>query len=331
MPRRLSEEQLQDVHERAYECFETGQLEQAARHFATLLTYAPDARYYHYMQGLVHKYLLDWPVSLQHNLRALALVDEPYESAHWNAGIAATALGDWAQARAQWAACGIAIPEGDGPIEMDFGVVSVRLNPWRGGETLYARRIDVVRARLLNVPLPESGYRYGDIVVHDGASTGERMFRGRAVPVFNVLARTQPSPFQTFTVFAHCPAPADRDALRSTPEDGAIGLVEDWTGNLANYCLRCSYGAVAHSHREASGTDWMPDRDVGIAATERDAADAWLRDWQAGAPGRRVDAVEMRQVDPPPRQDGTVWWASPEDADEEEEEDEDEDEDGEES
>jgi hypothetical protein len=33
----------------------------------------------------------------------------------------------------------------------------------------------------------------------------------------------------------------------------------------------------------------------------------------------------MRQVDPPPRQDGTVWWASPEDADEEEEEDEDED------
>lgn len=37
-------------------------------------------------------------------------------------------------------------------------------------DTLYARRIDVVRARprLLNVPLPESGYRCGD-VVHDGS------------------------------------------------------------------------------------------------------------------------------------------------------------------
>lgn len=51
------------------------------------------------MQGLTHKYLRDWPVSLHHNLRSQALRDERDEASLWNAGIAATALGDWAQAR----------------------------------------------------------------------------------------------------------------------------------------------------------------------------------------------------------------------------------------
>jgi hypothetical protein len=314
MPQPLSEEDLQSVHERAYESFNAGQLEQAAQHFATLLTHAPDARHYHYMQGLVHKYRLDWSVSLRHNLRALALAGEPDEAAHWNAGIAATAVGDWAQARAQWAACGIGVPEGNGPIETDFGVVSIRLNPWSDGETLFARRIDPVRARLLNVPLPESGHRYGDVVLHDGAATGRRAFHDRTVPVFNALARLQPSPLRTFTVFAHCPTPEDRDALRDVPAGDEIALVEDWTETLVNYCLRCSYGAAAHPHHDASTDPWKSDRDFGVAATQRSSLDVWLRHWQAGAAGRRIDAVELRETSPPLRQDGMAWWISPDDA-----------------
>lgn len=314
MPQPLSEEDLQTVHERAYESFDAGQLEQAAQHFSILLTYAPDARYYHYMQGLVHKYRQDWSVSLHHNLRALALAEGTDEAAHWNAGIAATAIGDWAQARAQWAACGIGIPEGDGPIDADFGVVSVRLNPWSDGETLFARRIDPVRARLLNVPLPESGHRYGDVVLHDGAATGRRAFHDRTVPVFNALARLQPSPFRTFAVFAHCPTPADRDALEDVPTSDEIALVEDWTETLVNYCLRCSYGAATHRHHDVSTDPWKSDRDFGVAATQRSSLDAWLQHWQAGAAGRRIDAVELRETSPPLRQDGMAWWISPDDA-----------------
>ncbi|WP_369976136.1 hypothetical protein [Xanthomonas bundabergensis] len=314
MPQPLSEEDLQTEHERAYASFDAGQLEQAAQHFATLLAHAPDARYYHYMQGLVHKYLLDWPRSLHHNLRALALAEDADASAQWNAGIAATAIGDWAQARAQWAACGIGVPEGDGPIDADFGVVSVRLNPWSNGETLFARRIDVVRARLLNVPLPESGHRYGDIVLHDGAATGRRAFRDRTVPVFNALARLQPSPLQTFTVFAHCPSPDDRDALRDAPASDEIALIEDWSETLVNYCLRCSYGAATHPHPNAPTGTWKSDRDFGVAAAQRSSLDAWLQHWQAGAAGRRIDAVEIHEISPPVRQDGMAWWISPDDA-----------------
>jgi hypothetical protein len=50
-----------------------------------------------------------------------------------------------------WAACGVRVPDGEGPIHDDYGVSVVRLNPWHGGETVFVRRIDPVRARLIKL------------------------------------------------------------------------------------------------------------------------------------------------------------------------------------
>lgn len=192
----LTDDDLASLHERAYAAMDRGALGEASRDFQVLLQYAPGHHSYHYMRGLAHKYMLDWPASFRHNLRAIELAEEMDESEHWNAAIAATALGDWAQARRLWTACGLRVPEGDGPIDDNYGVAVVRLNPWHHGETLFMQRIDPVRARLLNVPLPESGHRFGDIVLHDGAATGRRKYRDGEVPVFNELARLAPSEFQ---------------------------------------------------------------------------------------------------------------------------------------
>ena len=296
----------------AYEAFDRGDLAEASRRFGELLARQPDARHLHYMRGLTHKYLRDWRTSLQHNLRAQALGDAFEESCAWNAGIAATALGDWAQARAQWRACGIRIPEGEGPIDGDFGLVSIRLNPWGDGETVFARRIDVVRARLLNVPLPESGHRLFDIVLHDGASTGQRQLHdGGTVNVFNALARLEPSDFRTFVAFVSCESPDDIDALTAATLRG-IGYVEDWTYSITHYCLRCSYGAP-HRHDDAVDEDWSPDRNLGIGAQSRAAVVRLLQDWARAAPGRSVESIEEREVETPAPADGCVWWRGPDD------------------
>ena len=312
----MQEHDEDSLHQRAYRAMDDGALDEASRLFGTLLETAPDAAHYHYMRGLAHKYLLDWPTSLAHNLRAIALADEPTEAEHWNAAIAATGLGDWAEARRQWQACGIRIPEGNGPIEGDFGVAAIRLHPWNGGETVFARRIDPVRARLLNVPLPESGHRFGDIVLHDGASTGQRHDGQRPVPVFNALGRLQASDFQTFVVFVDAPGPDDARALLDASAPG-IGYAEDWTESLRLYCMRCSYGAP-HRHQEQPTNDWQVERNVGIAAQSRHSVDRLLRDWAADRPGRRIDAVEARECAVPDYQQGHLWWRSP---DEDEDED----------
>ncbi|KAF1721732.1 hypothetical protein CSC75_05840 [Pseudoxanthomonas wuyuanensis] len=313
----LTQEQFTHLHDRAYEAMDQGALGEASQHFAELLQHRPDAAHYHYMRGLAHKYLMDWPTALRHNLRAIELGNGKNEAEHWNAAIAATALGQWEQARQLWKACGVRIDEGSGPIDDDFGVAVVRLNPWHGGETVFMRRIDPVRARLLNVPLPESGHRFGDIVLHDGASTGTRFDGDRQVPVFNELERLVPSGFQTFAAFVSCDSPADLKDLLAASAPG-IGFAEDWTGSITYYCLRCSYGAP-HKHSENADNQWQPERNLGIAAQSRLSVEKLLEDWAAKGAGRSIEGIETRELAAPEPEEGSAWWCGPEDEEDAEE------------
>lgn len=310
-----NDDDLNALEEQAYEAFDRGDLSGASRHFGKLLERHPDESRFHYMRGLAHKYLRDWPTSLHHNLRAQELVEDFDESSAWNAGIAATALGEWSRAREQWSRCGIRIPDGKGPIEDDFGMISVRLNPWDQGETVFARRIDIVRARLLNVPLPESGHRLFDIVLHDGAKTGEREIEDGTVPVFNALARLSASDFRTFAVFVTCDSETDIDELVAARLPG-IGYVEDWTESIVHYCLRCSYGTPhRHSGTDSAESDWTPERNLGIGAQSKAAVVRLLDDWLARGVGRSVEGIEQRECEVPEPVDGAVWWREPDDED----------------
>lgn len=301
------------LHDAAYAAFDAGQLARASVLFDRLLRLEPDATHLHYMRGLAHKYLRDWETSLRHNLRALALAGRANQAASWNAAIAATALGDWAQARRLWRECGIRLPGEHGPVEGDFGIASIRLNAWADGETVWARRIDVVRARLLNVPLPESGYRFGDIVLHDGASTGRRIADGRAYPVFNALQRVVASEFRTFTAFVTCGRPEDLRPLLEAHAPG-LGHIEDWTESIVHDCLRCSHG-TPHRHAQVDDREaWMPERSLGIAAQSRRTAEKLLHDWQRGGGGRHLDALHAVEHPIPEPCDGRPWWRDPEEA-----------------
>lgn len=312
----------------AYAAYDSGDLAEARIRFEALLDATPEAPAHHYMLGLVCKYLRDWPASLRHNLRALALHaggdEDDGEAPRWNAAIAATALGDWAEARRQWAGCGIDIPGDGGPIDTNFGVASLRLEAWGKAETVFARRIDPVRAQIIDVPLPDSGYRYGDIVLHDGASTGQRRFHQSMVPVLNALQRMDTSGYPTFAAFVNCPQRTDLDALIEARVPG-IAFVEDWTDSIAHYCLRCSHGAP-HRHDDDAGrhadgqpdaadrSRWRAERDIGIAAQSRHSVMRLLERWKAGGRGRRLDSVDSRDAMPtaPPIR-GEQWWLSPDD------------------
>ena len=308
------------LRQRAHAAYDAGDLVEARTRFDALLAAMPDSADAHYMQGLVCKYLRDWPISLRHNLQSLALRSEADEASQWNAAIAATALSDWAEARRQWKHCGIAIPDGDGDgaINMHFGVASIRLNAWGSGETLFGRRIDPARARLINVPLPDSGYRYGDIVLHDGAATGQRRFHQSIVPVLNALQRLETSEFQTFAVFAACPRSEDVDALVDARVPG-VAFIEDWTESVSHLCLRCSYGVPHRRDSNAHATDkhagWRPERNIGVAAQSRHSVAKLLQRWRLNNSGRRVDAIESRDTVPsaPPAY-GERWWLSSDDS-----------------
>ncbi|UXI70090.1 tetratricopeptide repeat protein [Tahibacter amnicola] len=295
----------------AYSAFDKGDLQRAARAFDALLGIEPESADFHYMQGLTQKYLRNWARSLHHNQRALSLGSEPNDAATWNAGIAATALRHWREARRHWRNAGIDVADCDEPINHHYGNVSIRLNPDSCAETVFAERIDVVRARLLNVPLPESGHRFGDIVLHDGARTGERQWGDSRVPVFNALSRLHVSEYRTFVVFVRAATLRDVDALLHAIAPG-IGMVEDWTTSIRHYCMRCSYG-TPHTHESSGASPWQPERNLGIAAVDLASVEDLLKQWIHGSPDRHFDGLANRDCELPEPTAATPWWRGPDD------------------
>jgi tetratricopeptide (TPR) repeat protein len=208
--------------------------------------------------------------------------------AHWNAGIAATALGDWQRARVAWRAVGIPVPDGDGPIDFPCGTCCVRVSHDSGSEVLWCRRLDPCRAAIASIPLPSSGRSHGDVVLHDGEPRGRRDAGGASVAVFDELVLLAPSERATWEATLDVLAPADLDALTAlAAEDLAI---EDWTDGLTSLCAACSEG-TPHSHHDRPAARFQRERRVALAC-RRDADLAPLHAWAAAGRGRRIRRLQ---------------------------------------
>ncbi|SOE03052.1 hypothetical protein [Blastococcus haudaquaticus] len=275
---------------------------------AELLRREPEDRGLWYDRGLLAKWRRDWPAAREFNARALELTPEDERTERpsaWNLAVAATALRDWGTARRAWAAYGLPVdPEGDEPIDGDFGPAVVRLNPpvryigqrdleidGRAGdsEVVWGRRLDPARIRITSVPLPESGHRYGDVVLHDGAPEGTRVVDGDEYPVFEEIELWERSSTPTLSVQVKG---SDEDVTELRHALDLAGLPhEDWTTEVGTVCRACSDGVLdTHDHRPDVPTDG--GRRLGIAGDGDEALRVVLA-WLDRAPGRESEDVVL--------------------------------------
>ena len=244
--------------------------------------------------GLLYKYSGDWKRSLECNQRATEL-DPDDQGGWWNLGIAATALGRWDVARSAWQRAGLRVPDGDGPPDFPCGRTPIRLNPDADGEVVWSDRLDPARARIVSIPLAESGFRFADLVLHDGATKGHRRRGDRDVPVFDCLQLLEASSFSTWVAEVEpSAAPATPDLSWSDLlEDLAVerGLAaEDWTRSIARICKACSEGRPHAAHeREHPGAGLHR---VAIAAHDTEEVHSLLDEWR-----RRTEAARVLTVD----------------------------------
>ena len=256
-----------DANDTACELIDARKFVEAIPHAETAARLAPGWVSPHFNLAVAYKHARRWGDVLAAADRIAAIdPSAPDSGLHWNVGVAATALGDWPRARAAWAAAGIAIPPGDGPIEMALGWTPVRVSVDEHPEVVWCERIDPVRARITSVPLPESDRRYGDLVLHDGEPRGKRTLHGHERSVFDELELLAMSPYATFRVIVHA---GDADALGAITEglDAHDVRIEDWTDTLEMLCKECSLGNPDHhDHDHAPSGEWRDERRLGIAA-----------------------------------------------------------------
>jgi hypothetical protein len=257
-----------------------GDVDRAERAYRAAIEIAPDWSVPAYNLGLLCKYQRRWDESLALNRRAAELTPDD-EAAWWNLGIAATALGRWAEARKAWERCGIRDPGGEDPPDYGFGTTAFRLDPDDEGEVVWGRRLDPARARLVSIPLPTSSFRWGDVVLADGAAEGHRVVNGVEHPVFNVLQRLVPSSSRTFIVELGSVSEPEVEQLMEIAEYHG-GAAENWGATTRILCRACSFG-VPHEHDRSGATPAHPH--CGLAAASFEIARKILDRWLAACDG----------------------------------------------
>lgn len=275
--RRNSRSEASDLNERGRKLDAEGNHAGAIVAYRAAVEVDPSWSVPWYNLGLVYKYQEDWKESAACNLRAVTLTESDGD-AWWNLGIAATAVGDWAQARDAWTRCGISIPAGEGPIQANFGLTPVRLDPGGRGEVVWCDRIDPARAVIRNIPLPGSGRRYGDILLHDGAPNGTRMLGEQEVPVFDMLALLEGSQFRTWIL----DLPGSTDEVRGLLSDVAFEFgcaAEDWSRSISYLCRACSEGRP-HGHHDDDLKGSRPGLAVAAAARSETELEELLDLWR---------------------------------------------------
>jgi hypothetical protein len=257
--------------------------------------------------ALLHKFRRDWDQARAAGLRAVALLDRGSGLGApdwWNLGIAATALQDWALARRAWQAYGLRVPAGEGTVSLDLGTTPVRLSPEGESEVVWGRRLDPARVEVLSIPLPSSGRRWGEVVLHDGSAHGERVADGVPYPVFDEIELWAPSPVPTHVVLLQAATEGDRDELERLVSEAGYAA-EDWTSSVRLLCRACSEsrmtaddghsgahdphddGPLGRLSHHAQGELWVPERECGLAAPKGlvgELLDRWVR----AAPTRRA-------------------------------------------
>jgi hypothetical protein len=230
--------------------------------------------------GLAYKIRRDWTNAARGFRRAADLAPTVQE-ASWNLGVAATALRDWPSARDAWRAIGVDPGPGDGPPSLELGPSPIRLT---GGEVVWGDRVDPCRARIANVPLPESGHRWGDVVLHDVAPRGERQGWGKTWGV-DEIERMEEGEFPTLECEVNVRSADDGAALDSLFADHDLGA-EDWTSSVRRLCESCSLGSP-HAHTADGGMTpiWVQVRRYGFAGPAEEIGRR-LTDWAAAGPGR---------------------------------------------
>lgn len=246
--------------------------------------------------GLYAKTRRDWPESMRCNARALALAtrtrDEP---AAWNLGIAATALGDWDEARRAWRAYGVDVPDGTGPVELPLGHVPVRLNPDDDGsggpaaEVVWARRLSPAHVEVVSVPTPASGHRFGDVLLVDGVPNGERFDGRRWVSVFDEISVLSRSTVPTWTADVVAPSRACTAELQEAAATAGVEA-QDWTASVRRICVACSTGRPVPGHDHDEPDSWSPSRTLGLSGSAT-AVRGLLDGWALARPGRTVTSV----------------------------------------
>lgn len=232
--------------------------------------------------GMIYKYRLEWKPALYYVKKSLA-ADPGNRSAWWDLGIAATALRKWRLARNVWNKFGESPSAGWRP-----GPVSVRLSYDKRYEILWADSIDPARAVIQNIPHPDSGRQFRDIILYDRVVSGHHVVGRKRFPVHEELGLYKRSGYQTYSCTLETGNSSDVRILENLCREADLGF-EVWS-NAARQFSPGGEEPVPEYYDPGLLSDTPePDLRVALAARRKKHITEVLRSWSVISLARYSD------------------------------------------
>jgi hypothetical protein len=145
----------------------------------------------------------------------------------------------------------------------------------------------------MSIPLPDSGYRYRDLVLHDGAPIGHRMLGKQKIFTYACLALLQTSPYATWVAELEFSSAIEADAaikqLAQLAAERKMS-VEDWRTSVQGVCQACTEGRPHLPHDRNHAAKVAPNkRRLGIAARSADKVQRLIEQLPSSAAVRKLE------------------------------------------
>ncbi|GGK39382.1 hypothetical protein GCM10008955_36490 [Deinococcus malanensis] len=225
--------------------------------------------------GEVYKDIRRWGLLRIANI-AVTRLDPAHRIAWWNMGIAATAQRRWEAAHRAWTALGCRVPTDPGAPEGALICVHPDHGEW-------VQLLNPALAQILTVPTPDSGHRYGDVVLLDYIVLGAEMYGGQTLPVRNTLGLVGASRFETWYAWITLDADDDGDGWRTAAEGPGV-VTQNWMPILGR--LTPPAPGLVEPWREQPVEGALL---IGIAALDIDCLLKAIKGWLEARPGRNIE------------------------------------------
>ncbi|MEL6941725.1 MAG: hypothetical protein AAFO82_03580 [Bacteroidota bacterium] len=256
----------------AHQYEQLGDVYYATKLYRAAIKLSPDNCFPYQQLSKIYRQRREWKPTLYYSEEAIKRNTQ--EKIIWNnLATAATALSKWKLARITLQKISAAVPAHTAqPIPIR---IHTRL---RRSEIVWALPLQQLCAKIISIPSPESGRRYGEILLYDWKSEERQIIGKKAHHVFLEIERLKKSFYRTFSVLLHTDQSSAIQKLAELCRDQELGF-ENWS-TLQHQLVTQDENRAAEYHESTSQENNLAYQLIAIAALEKRQVKKILKIWK---------------------------------------------------
>lgn len=185
--------QAQVLFRAAYDYEQIGDVYNAVKLYRKTIRVSPNFAPSYYQLCKIYKSRKEWKPTLHYGLKTLELTQQ-YNDKVWNlVALAAVALNRHQVLRR-------ALPHVSPISKRNTSILPIRINTPYWQEVVWAKPIHPLKAQIVSIPHPDSGRKFGEIVLYDYKANGYRVVETTQYPIHDELQLLKRSFYTTYSL-----------------------------------------------------------------------------------------------------------------------------------